>query len=243
MSSTPRNCISRRRLVVAFGGGERIGERRCSAARAPAASDQRQQRRRPAPRRRRPSPGDRRIRIRRVSSLPRRWNRRAQDFFDWARYSRTAFFRLARVERRSQAALRPMIGMARQNREAAIELFGGHHARELMRPGHRAKRQDAIGFLAQRRIEPVGSADRHRVGRRAAVAGLGRFPPPIARWTAPRRAHRARPGGRPWAAAAQDRPRLLGLSVLGASRAALVDFAQSGPEKPDARARSASRLK
>jgi len=51
-----------------------------------------------------------------------------------------------------------------------VELFEEHAAREQMRPGHWAQREDRIGVLDDRRPKPFGAADREGEGRAAAIA-------------------------------------------------------------------------
>src|SRR5690606_7011596 len=53
-----------------------------------------------------------------------------------------------------------MIWMARENRGSAIKLLGNQNACDLMRPCHRAERQDLVGFADERRIVSIRSADR-----------------------------------------------------------------------------------
>ena len=90
------------------------------------------------------------------------------------------------TKRRSRA----MIGVARKNRQRAIELLARHHPHQLVRPGHRAETDDRARRCPQRRIETVRAADRDGVGGNRTVARLGRFRPPIARWSGRRRARR-----------------------------------------------------
>ena len=110
---------------------------------------------------------------------------------------------------------------------------------QVMAPNDR----DASRLVAQRGIEPVRAADDERVGGRRAVARLADLRRPL----------RARQRGAalveqasfaPLGSCRQNRARLLGLPILGASRARPPRFrANRRRRRPDVRARSASRLK
>ncbi len=51
-----------------------------------------------------------------------------------------------------------MIGMAGENRQGAVGLFGGHDAGQLMRPGHRAEGDQSMRLGAQFGVETVRPA-------------------------------------------------------------------------------------
>lgn len=51
-----------------------------------------------------------------------------------------------------------MIGMARENRAGAIDLFDQHRARQEMRPGLRAEREPLVGAGTKRGSKPVRTA-------------------------------------------------------------------------------------
>ena len=91
-----------------------------------------------------------------------------------------------------------MIGMPAQDGKRAIELLGGHHPDELVRPGHRAEIDERARFRLEGGIEPVGTADQPARKRRPRRRGRGRSLPPIGGWSAPRRARRATSARRLW---------------------------------------------
>jgi hypothetical protein len=70
----------------------------------------------------------------------------------------------------NKAPSKPMIGMAGQDGQRAISLFGGHDSRELMRPGHGAEGDHTFRLGAQVGVQPVRPADDENIGRFAAVA-------------------------------------------------------------------------
>ena len=63
-----------------------------------------------------------------------------------------------------------MIRVPGQNRQRAINLLGGHDAHELVRPGHGAEGDDAVGASPKVRVEPVRPADYEESRRHAGIA-------------------------------------------------------------------------
>lgn len=65
-----------------------------------------------------------------------------------------------------------MIGMAGQNSERAIELFGQQNPRDLVRKGHSSERQGKGTVPPDIRVKPVRPAEKKGKGRRAIITPL-----------------------------------------------------------------------
>ena len=62
--------------------------------------------------------------------------------------------------------------MAVEDRPGAVELFGEHGAGQQVRPGLRAEREDEIGAVEDRTVEPLRASD----GEHDVASGGGPFP-------------------------------------------------------------------
>src|SRR3954471_7989601 len=78
--------------------------------------------------------------------------------------------RLRGIATARAASTCPMVRMAGEDGQTAIELLQHEHPDELVRQRHGAEGQDELGPFAHRWIEAVGAADGESERRRAAIA-------------------------------------------------------------------------
>ena len=136
-----------------------------------------------------------------------------------------------------------MIGMPRQNGKRPVELLGRHRPDQLMRPSHGAEADYFVRFAAQGRVEPVGSADRQRIGRDRAVAGPADLLGPLAAGQRRAALVEQRRARRLWGRR-RESSRASSAARSSARRARLSSISRSSTAAiPSERARSPARLK